>query len=140
MVRAIHRLSAAGVKAAEPGKYSDGGGLWLHKRKEGGAKWFVRFTTHGRRREMGHRPTPQITLREAAETAEYWRSYVGQGVISPLDLCQCISCKRGLGVARKRHSDEDILALLREMGLKLTAGGDIASSGRRSYTPEARGV
>ncbi|MEM6634922.1 MAG: hypothetical protein AAF667_03425 [Pseudomonadota bacterium] len=43
-------------------------------------------------------------------------------------------------MARKRHSDEDILALLREMGLKLTAGGDIASSGRRSYTPEARGV
>jgi hypothetical protein len=30
-------------------------------------------------------------------------------------------------MARKRHSDEDVLKLLREIELKLTAGDDVAS-------------
>ena len=33
-------------------------------------------------------------------------------------------------MARKRHSDEDILKLLREMELKLSAGDDVASACR----------
>ncbi len=33
-------------------------------------------------------------------------------------------------MARKRHSDEDILKLLREIKLKLTTGGDVASACR----------
>jgi len=33
-------------------------------------------------------------------------------------------------MARKRHSDEDILKLLREIELKLTSGDDVASSCR----------
>jgi len=33
-------------------------------------------------------------------------------------------------MARKRHSDEDILKLLREIELKLTAGNDVASACR----------
>ncbi|MEM9043114.1 MAG: transposase [Pseudomonadota bacterium] len=33
-------------------------------------------------------------------------------------------------MARKRHSDEDILKLLREIELRLTAGGDVASACR----------
>ena len=33
-------------------------------------------------------------------------------------------------MARKRHSDEDVLKLLREIELKLTAGGDVASACR----------
>ncbi len=50
---------------------------------------------------------------------------------SPLELCQDIGLeKRGLGMARKRHSDEDILKLLREIELKLTAGDDVATACR----------
>ena len=33
-------------------------------------------------------------------------------------------------MARKRHSDEDVLELLREIEIKLTAGGDVASACR----------
>ena len=33
-------------------------------------------------------------------------------------------------MAKKRHSDEDVLKLLREIELKLTAGGDVASACR----------
>ena len=35
-------------------------------------------------------------------------------------------------MARKRHSDEDVLELLREIELKLTAGDHVAST-RRSF-------
>ncbi|MBF9052172.1 transposase [Roseobacter sp. HKCCD9010] len=34
-------------------------------------------------------------------------------------------------MARKRHSDEDVLKLLREIELKLTAGDDVASACQR---------
>jgi len=33
-------------------------------------------------------------------------------------------------MARKRHSDEDVLMMLREIELKLTAGDDVASACR----------
>ncbi len=34
----------------------------------------------------------------------------------------------GFGMAKKRHSDENVLKLLREIQLKLTAGDDVASA------------
>jgi hypothetical protein len=49
----LNKLSAAKVKALGPGKYNDGGGLWLWKREDGGLQWVLRVTVHGRRREMG---------------------------------------------------------------------------------------
>lgn len=80
MARALHKLSPATAKAADPGKYSDGGGLWLHKRPDGGAQWVLRVTVHGRRREMGLGSYPSVTLKEARESADYWRGFVRQGV------------------------------------------------------------
>ena len=76
---AIHKLSAAKVKNAAPGKYSDGGGLWLHKREDGGAQWFLRVTVHGRRREMGLGSTQQVSLKAARAEAEKWRSIAQAG-------------------------------------------------------------
>lgn len=34
-MRALHKLTAAKIKNAPSGKYSDGGGLWFHKRPDG---------------------------------------------------------------------------------------------------------
>lgn len=75
-MRAMHRLSAKGIAALEPGKHADGGGLWLHKRPDGGAQWFLRVTVHGRRREMGLGSAVEVSLKEARESAERWRSSV----------------------------------------------------------------
>ena len=50
---ALNRLSAAFVKTAPVGKHNDGSGLWLHKRRDGGAQWILRVVVHGQRREMG---------------------------------------------------------------------------------------
>ncbi len=64
VMRALNKLTAAKVKNAAPGKYSDGGGLWLHKRPDGGAQWFLRVNIHGRRREMGLGGLLHVSLKE----------------------------------------------------------------------------
>ncbi|MCK0102758.1 site-specific integrase [Pseudohalocynthiibacter sp. F2068] len=78
-MRALNKLSAAQVKNAAPGKHSDGGGLWLHRRPDGGSQWFLRVTIHGRRREMGLGSLTYVSLKEARETAEKWRAVARQG-------------------------------------------------------------
>ena len=76
---ALNKLSSARVRTAPPGKYSDGGGLWLVKRDDGGAQWVLRVTVHGRRREMGIGSLQAVSLKEARETAEKWRAVVREG-------------------------------------------------------------
>ena len=44
---------------------------------------------------------------------------------SPLKLGHYFGMERGFVMARKRHSDEDILKLLREIEVKLSAGSDV---------------
>jgi len=79
MARALNKLTASQVKAAQPGKFSDGGGLWLYKRKDGGAQWVLRVTVHGRRREMGLGAYPDTSLAQAREAANTWRDVTRQG-------------------------------------------------------------
>lgn len=80
MACALNKLTAVEVKAASPGKYSDGGGLWLVKRKVGGGQWVLRVTVHGRRREMGLGSATDISLRDARTTAAKWRNLAAQEV------------------------------------------------------------
>jgi integrase len=80
MGRALHRLTNAAVRAAPPGKYGDGGGLWLYRRKDDGAQWVLRYTLHGRRHEMGLGRYPEVSLKEAREAADEWRGVVRQGL------------------------------------------------------------
>ncbi len=80
MARPLNKLSAAMVKNAAPGKYSDGGGLWLHKREDGGAQWVLRVHVHGRRREMGLGRFPDVSLKDARALAERWRAQAAQGI------------------------------------------------------------
>ena len=70
----LNKLTAQGVKSAAPGKYSDGGGLWLHQRDGGKGQWVLRVTVHGRRREMGLGSTQDVTLKNARELAGKWRN------------------------------------------------------------------
>ncbi|WP_425471376.1 tyrosine-type recombinase/integrase [Thalassobius vesicularis] len=67
------------MKALPPGKFNDGGGLWLHKRTDGGGQWFLRVQIHGRRREMGLGSLSEVSLKEARDSAERWRAVVREG-------------------------------------------------------------
>ncbi|OAE43811.1 tyrosine-type recombinase/integrase [Agrobacterium tumefaciens] len=80
MARTLNRLSALSVKNALAGKYADGGGLWLFKREDGGGQWVLRFTIHGRRREMGLGSIAEVSLKEAREESERWRAVARSGL------------------------------------------------------------
>lgn len=76
MARTLNKLSALEVKNLPAGKYSDGGGLWLIKREDGGAQWVQRVTVHGRRREMGLGNIRDVSLKEARRFSEEARVLV----------------------------------------------------------------
>lgn len=76
---AMHRLTAKAVSSLPPGKHADGGGLWIYKR-ENGAQWVLRFTIHGRRREMGLGSVSLVSLKEAREAASECRKVVHAGM------------------------------------------------------------
>lgn len=80
MARGLNKLSALAVKNAPAGKYADGGGLWLHKREDGGAQWVLRITVHGRRREMGLGSSSAVSLKEAREAADRFRAMVRENI------------------------------------------------------------
>jgi integrase len=75
----MNRLTVKGVASLPEGKHADGGGLWLYKR-ENGAQWVLRFTIHGRRREMGLGSATHVSLKEARETASECRKVVRAGM------------------------------------------------------------
>ncbi|MET3559663.1 integrase [Bartonella japonica] len=75
----MNRLSARSVATLGAGKYNDGAGLLLHKRKDGGAQWLYRYTIHGRRREMGLGALRHVSLKKARELANQWRSVLHEG-------------------------------------------------------------
>jgi hypothetical protein len=80
MARPLHKLSAIQVKSLPPGKHGDGAGLWLNRRDDGGGQWFLRVTIHGRRREMGLGSAAEVSLKEARQSAERWRTVARQGI------------------------------------------------------------
>ncbi|UNE53718.1 tyrosine-type recombinase/integrase [Bartonella machadoae] len=75
----MNRLNARAVATLGAGKYNDGAGLLLHKRKDGGAQWLLRYTIHGRRREMGLGALRNVSLKKARELATEWRSVLQEG-------------------------------------------------------------
>lgn len=79
LARPLHKLSNATLKAASPGKYSDGAGLWFVKREDGGAQWVLRYTSFGKRHEMGLGRYPDVSLKDARIAAQDWRKVVEGG-------------------------------------------------------------
>ena len=74
------KLSALAVKSAPPGKHEDGNGLRLVKREDGGGQWVLRYTLHGRRREMGLGGLASLSLKDAREMAAEYRTMVLRGL------------------------------------------------------------
>jgi len=73
-------LNQMKAKSLDAGKYVDGQGLWLIKRSKIAGKWVLRLTVHGRRREMGLGPWPDVSIAEARGRAEEARKTLRSGV------------------------------------------------------------
>ena len=63
------RLTARKVQTAKPGKYSDGGNLYLIISGSGSRKWVLRFTWRGKAKEMGLGSATSVPLADARESA-----------------------------------------------------------------------
>lgn len=81
MVRALHRLSSRTVATVKaPGRYADGGNLYLHVSPAGHKSWVFMFTVSGRTRVMGLGPLHTIGLAEAREKAVAARKLLLEGI------------------------------------------------------------
>ena len=78
------KLTARKVETAKPGKYSDGGNLYLIVSETGSRKWVLRFTWRGRAKEMGLGSAASVPLADAREKAASARRKIAQG-LNPID-------------------------------------------------------
>ena len=77
-------LTARKVETAKPGKYSDGGNLYLIVSGTGSRKWVLRFTWRGHAKEMGLGSATNVPLADAREKAAAARRKIAQG-LNPID-------------------------------------------------------
>jgi integrase len=78
------KLTTRKVETAKPGKYSDGGNLYLIVSDTGARKWVLRFTWRGRAKEMGLGSATSVPLADAREKAASARRKIAQG-LNPID-------------------------------------------------------
>jgi len=83
MPKKAKELSAAEVRRiTEPGVHSVGGvsGLCLRVDPTGSKRWFLRFTVGGKRRDAGLGGYPEVSLKEARESARELKKAARQGI------------------------------------------------------------
>ena len=86
MARPLHRLSARTVeKVTAPGRYSDGGGLYLFVTARGGRSWVFRYARAGKERDMGLGAVRDVSLARAREKAKVFRETLADG-LDPADI------------------------------------------------------
>ncbi len=75
------KLSAANVRSAlDPGRYSDGDGLYLLVSESGSRRWELRSQRNGRRRDIGLGPLTSVSLADAGTAAAELRRKIAQGI------------------------------------------------------------
>jgi integrase len=81
MARARNRLTERKIASLKKtGRYADGGGLYLQISRWETKAWLFKFTLNCRSREMGLGPYPDVSLKEARESARECRAMVRAGV------------------------------------------------------------
>ena len=100
------KLNARKVATVKPGKYGDGGGLWLYVGPNS-RSWVYRYMIVGKAREMGLGSFGNLTLEEARELARQHRRGVHQkpesgGPVDPLHERQAAEI-RGIRVLTFRR-------------------------------------
>lgn len=85
MARPSNRFSALQVaRLKKPGRYGDGGGLWLQVSEAGTKSWLFRYMRHGRARQMGLGSFADVSLAQARTKASEARRLLRSGT-DPID-------------------------------------------------------
>lgn len=80
MARSLNKISDTFAKSAlVPGRYSDGGGLYLNVKPGGTKSWIFMFARGGRRQAVGLGPYPAVRLASARLKAGELRAAVAEG-------------------------------------------------------------
>jgi len=75
------KLTALKIRSlAEPGRYSDGDGLFLEINGKGAASWILRVQNNGKRQDIGLGSSKVVSLKEAREVAFATRQKIAQGI------------------------------------------------------------
>jgi hypothetical protein len=90
-----NKLTARKVETAKPGKYSDGGNLYLIVSETGARKWVLRFTWRGRAKEMGLGSAASVPLADAREKAASARRRLPKGSIRSTSASATVSTCSG---------------------------------------------
>jgi integrase len=99
-MRDSNRLSAMGIRAAtKPGRYADGGGLYLQVSQSGTRAWLFRFMRNGAARHMGLGPARDVSLAEARTMASDCRKLLLSGA-DPIEQRQAVRVSAKLDAAR----------------------------------------
>ncbi len=86
MGKEVKKLSARAVATiTEPGRRSDGEGLYLNVTSSGGRSWLFIWKRDGKRREMGLGSAGSVTLARARELASTCRAQVAAG-LDPIEI------------------------------------------------------
>jgi integrase len=78
-MRQLNKLTARFVATAEPGFWSDGGGLYLRVDSDGRANWIFRFARGGKQRDMGLGSARDLPLADARKLATEARALIAFG-------------------------------------------------------------
>src|SRR4051794_17429259 len=75
------KLTAVAVqRQKKPGRYGDGGGLWLQVAASGAKSWIFRYARDGRARHMGLGAIEIVSLAEARDIAREKRRLLLDGI------------------------------------------------------------
>ncbi|MGH2342899.1 Arm DNA-binding domain-containing protein [Segnochrobactraceae bacterium EtOH-i3] len=96
MAKAANKLTARSVATlSEPGRHSDGGGLYLQVSPSGAKSWLFMFKRDGKRRELGLGSVRDVPPAEARQKAAEMRRRLLEGenpgrlaTVMPGPLCQ----------------------------------------------------
>lgn len=79
--RTLHRLKGTAIsRKAKPGRYADGGGLYLQVGPTGTKAWLYRFMLNGKAREMGLGAVDVVDIGSARSEAQECRKLVHKGI------------------------------------------------------------
>jgi integrase len=94
MARTINKLSARKVETViEPGRHSDGNGLYLYVDAAGAKRWLFMFRWQGKRREMGLGGIARVSLAQARGRAAEARALLAEGR-NPISARSAIDAER----------------------------------------------
>jgi integrase len=105
------RLTAINLKTlVNPGRYTDGDGLHLLVKGPEKRSWVYRYMLHGKSRDMGLGPFPEVSLAEARDRAAEARQLVRQGVDPLAERQYRIQAAKAARVHTFRQAAEDHIA------------------------------